>query len=41
MSTPVIIEAAINGFEAQKQHIDAQLAELRAMLSPSSSISFQ
>jgi hypothetical protein len=35
--TKEIIEAAINGFEAQKQHIDAQLAELRAMLSPSSS----
>jgi hypothetical protein len=32
--TKEIIEAAINGFEAQKQHIDAQLAELRAMLSP-------
>jgi hypothetical protein len=27
-----IIEAAIGGFEAQKLHIDAQIAELRAML---------
>ena len=27
-----IIEAAIDGFEGQKQHIDAQIAELRAML---------
>jgi hypothetical protein len=34
--TKEIIEAAISGFEAQKEHIDAQLAELRAML-PSSS----
>src|SRR3954449_11999629 len=32
-----IIEAAIDGFEAQKQRIDLQIAELRAMLSPSSS----
>jgi hypothetical protein len=31
--TKEIIEAAISGFEAQKQHIDAQLAELRALLS--------
>ena len=30
--TKEIIEAAINGFEAQKRHIDEQLAELRAML---------
>jgi hypothetical protein len=27
-----IITAAIAGFQAQKQHIDAQIAELRAML---------
>jgi hypothetical protein len=27
-----IIEAAIDGFEAQKQRIDAQIAELRTML---------
>src|SRR5262249_34818333 len=31
--TNEIIEAAITGFEAQKQHIEAQLAELRALLS--------
>jgi hypothetical protein len=31
--TKEIIEAAINGFEVQKQHIHAQLAELRNMLS--------
>ncbi|MGA2133768.1 MAG: hypothetical protein ABSH50_15855 [Bryobacteraceae bacterium] len=31
--TNTIIEAAINGFEAQKKSIDAQIAELRAMLS--------
>lgn len=31
--TKEIIEAAIVGFEAQKQHIDAQLTELRAILS--------
>ena len=30
--TKTIIEAAIDGFEAQKQRIDAQVAELRAML---------
>jgi hypothetical protein len=30
--TKEIIEAAIGGFETQKQHIDAQIAELRAML---------
>jgi hypothetical protein len=30
--TNTIIEAAIVGFEAQKQSIDAQIAELRAML---------
>ena len=34
--TKEIIEAAISGFEAQKQHIDAQLTELRAMLSSAS-----
>ena len=34
--TKKIIEAAIQGFEAQKQHIDAQLAELRTMLSSAS-----
>jgi hypothetical protein len=28
-----MIEAAIGGFEAQKQEIDAQVAQLRAMLS--------
>ena len=33
--TREIIEAAINGFESQKQHIDSQIAELRAMLSSS------
>jgi len=27
-----IIEAAIDGFEAQKQRLDAQIAELRALL---------
>jgi hypothetical protein len=31
--TKEIIDAAINGFEVQKQHIHAQLAELRDMLS--------
>jgi len=36
MLTKEIIEAAIQGFEAQKQHIDAQLAELRDMLSSAS-----
>jgi hypothetical protein len=30
--TSTIIEAAIGGFEAQKQRIDTQIAELRAML---------
>ena len=30
--TPEIIKAAIVGFEQQKLHIDAQIAELRAML---------
>jgi hypothetical protein len=30
--TNAIIEAAIRGFEAQKQDIDAQIAELRAMM---------
>src|SRR5215831_148103 len=34
--TKEIIDAAIAGFEAQKQHIETQLAELRAMLSPAS-----
>jgi hypothetical protein len=34
--TKQIIEAAIHGFEAQKQRIDAQLAELRGMLSSAS-----
>lgn len=33
--TPQIITAAIAGFEGQKAHIDAQIAELRAMLSGS------
>jgi peptidoglycan hydrolase CwlO-like protein len=31
--TNTIIEAAIYGFEAQKRALDAQIAELRAMLS--------
>ena len=31
--TPEIITAAIEGFEAQKTRIDAQIAELRAVLS--------
>jgi hypothetical protein len=31
--TPEIITAAITGFEAQKVRLDAQIAELRAMLS--------
>jgi hypothetical protein len=31
--TREIIEAAIAGFESQKQNIDAQIAELRSMLS--------
>ena len=31
--TPEIINAAIVGFEQQKLHIDAQIVELRAMLS--------
>ena len=30
--TNVLIEAAIRGFEAQKQDIDVQIADLRAML---------
>ena len=30
--TPEIIHAAIDGFEAQKQRIDVQITELRAML---------
>jgi hypothetical protein len=30
--TNAIIEAAIDGFEAQKQRIDVQIAELRAMM---------
>ena len=30
--TPEIITAAIEGFEAQKTRIDAQIAELRAVL---------
>jgi hypothetical protein len=34
--TKEIIGAAIAGFEAQKQHIEAQLGELRAMLSQAS-----
>jgi hypothetical protein len=34
--TNEIIQAAISGFEAQKQHIDAQIAELRAMQTSSS-----
>src|ERR1035441_9885536 len=31
--TPEIISAAILGFEEQKRHIDANIAELRAILS--------
>ena len=34
--TKPIIEAAIAGFEAQKKSIDAEIAELRAMLTGSS-----
>jgi hypothetical protein len=34
--TKTIIEAAIAGFEAQKKSIDAEIAELRAMLTGSS-----
>jgi len=30
--SPEIMTAAIEGFEAQKQRIDSQIAELRAML---------
>jgi len=30
--TPEIIEAAIDGLESKKHHIDQQIAELRAML---------
>jgi len=30
--SPDIITAAIAGFEAQKQHIDSKIAELRTML---------
>jgi hypothetical protein len=37
--TREIIEAAIAGFEAQKQNIDAQIAELRSMLSGTSASS--
>jgi hypothetical protein len=37
--TREIIEAAIAGFEAQKQNIDAQIADLRSMLSGSSASS--
>lgn len=32
-----VIEAAIDGFEAQRARIDTQIAELRAMLAPSGS----
>ncbi len=32
--TPEIITAAIEGFETQRQRIDAQIAELRQMLNP-------
>ena len=32
--TKQIIEAAIDGFEAQKKRIDVQIAELRALLPP-------
>jgi hypothetical protein len=35
--TPQIITAAIEGFEAQKTHIDGQIAELRALLKGGSS----
>jgi hypothetical protein len=30
--SPEIVNAAIQGFEVQKQHLDAQIAELRVML---------
>jgi len=30
--TPEVLQAAIEGFEAQKRHIDAQIAELRQAL---------
>ena len=30
--TPEILNAAIAGFEAQKNHIDSQIAEVRSML---------
>lgn len=33
--TTEIIQAAIDGFESQKQRIDVQIAELRAMLTGS------
>ena len=33
---PELIDAAIDGFQAQKKRIDAQIAELRLMLSGSS-----
>ena len=33
--TNTIIQAAIDGFEAQKQRIDTEIAELRAMLTAS------
>ena len=32
--TKEIIEAAIEGFEGQKRHLDARIAELRSMLAP-------
>lgn len=35
--TRTIIEAAIDGFEAQKKGIDAQIAELRAMMNGAAS----
>ena len=31
-----ILNAAIDGFEEQKKHLDAQIAELRQMLTPAS-----
>jgi hypothetical protein len=34
--TSTIIQAAIDGFEAQKKNIDAQIEELRAMLTGAS-----
>jgi hypothetical protein len=37
--TPEIIQAAIDGFEAQKKHIDATIDELRGMLTNAPAVS--